>query len=187
MEKQQKVSRLMIALMAFGFASSAMAQTAPAPEVSVQTELGATPVAEGTVSTTTADVGTPDVRVDLLPPAGGNLTITYAPPDVRWSANRDGSWSGWLPAVNDSEGHTVLVDIASPTGGGTGLIRLDTGATEAGTTLVITVAPQSGWIGDMIDSILTSDFCEAYLTDFQFPSHAPSKTVWQYCVDKLGL
>ncbi len=187
MAKQQRVSRFMIALMALGFASSAMAQTAPAPEVSVQTELGATPVAEGTASTTTADVGTPDVRVDLLPPAGGRLAITYAPPDVRWSANRDGSWSGWLPAVNASEGHLVLVDIDSPVGGGTGLIRLDTGATEAGTMLIITVAPQSGWIGSTIDKILTSDFCEAYLTDFQFPSHAPSQTVWEYCVDKLGL
>lgn len=102
----RKILKLLATLMTLGFALNAMAQVPPGtpPTVSIQTTLGATPVAPGTVVTATASAGTTSVLAKLLPPAGGALAITFAPPDVRWRASRDGSWSGPLPAVDGARG-----------------------------------------------------------------------------------
>jgi hypothetical protein len=154
------------------------------PQVHLQAQMGTTPVAAESTTFVTGPQ-TEYVLVTLAPPARGLVEVMFASPGMNWRQNRDGSWNAWLRVPAETDDWTILVDVASATERDSGLIKLTMTTTSITDGLVITVAPQAGWVKDMISDLLSPDFCAAYLDAYQFPSHSPSPTVWQYCVDLL--
>lgn len=154
------------------------------PQVSLQAQMGETPV-DAQVTTLVTGSQTEYVKVTLARPVRGQVDVIFAGPGMDWRQASDGSWETWLRVPAETAEWTFMVDVSAPTGRNSGLIKLTMATTGIPDGLVITVAPQSGWIDDLIGDILTPDFCAAYLNAHQFPSHAPSPTVWEYCADLL--
>ncbi len=161
----------------------ANAQSLPAVDLSA--DMGASPIAEsGLVVDTAASATDTEVRVTLHPPSGGAVEVLYDP-SADWTQARDGSWSASIDADADAAS-TVLLRLSDRSGAYEGAARLDTETSpNAAGGLTIGVHPEADWLGDLIADILSPDFCAAYLNAHQFPSHAPSAAVWDYCADLL--